>query len=265
VKEKLATIQRFPRLIDGSHASALAKLISRPPSLSVEVSPNGTIEFRFAFGAPEEIRTKYAGFFDVLYDSDRNLFRDALHEAFNSGVSGDRTFLQHVHNLLRRAIIDGLGRWLIKSYGVLKLDERGREQLRDFIRATAGKTAQQPDPLLAFLIAQRVATLRPAIKGLRRWLKKNPTQDERILGKAIPETLELTKLRDAVSRIRIDSGLNWIRELRVCLTDQEVIQAYLQSEIEGLSFGGGKPTLEKYIEVGEELIKGLSWQHDSGA
>jgi hypothetical protein len=240
---KVPTVRRSPRLLVGKKASALTKLLYKGPEFFVTVNGDkGVTQFKFRVSVPEEIRQTYAAALEPFFGSGVINWERALSEAYWNAKWGKKKVPHVISNIFGVVYKDALRRWLGDSWD-MTIDERRKDKhLRLFSKAVRPKQF-----------------LKPAVRDLRNRLRKSANKGNQTLANEIPNSLSPDILRSALSRL---GGLQASEAFRTLfargITEQQIAEEYLKCEMPELIFGPGKPSMDKYNRLGEQLLKALS-------
>ncbi len=259
--EKRSPVRRFPRLLEGEQAAALAKLLWQQPWFIVRGRKNKrnerAIEFKFRIPAPDGLRRSYPALWELFFGAGIKLWERALTMAYWETKSGDKTLHRYISNFLRVVYRNALGVWLKEVWTLSNNDERKEGQLRAFLNH-AGIKRSQPDPWLALLVAERFEQLRPAIKNFRIRIRRQANMSDHALAQEFQACFPTVPPQKVFSRISATEGDSGPRVLFARIADATIAEAYLQCELDDRHYKLGKPSLKTYIRFGKQILQSLS-------
>jgi hypothetical protein len=202
-------VQRYPRLLEGKQAGALAKLMWRKPDFSACITENNrSIEFRYRVTIPMELKAWDPGVWELFFGARIDNWERTLNAAYRDTKSGAKQIHQVISNHLRTVFTKAMFMYLEDlrepPTGLVKnvsqhehWQQITKDQLDAFWKLAKVKRSQ-PDPWLALQIDKRFRKLRPIIKGLQIRLDQEKTYSYDLMERAVRAPLSAITLMKAL-------------------------------------------------------------------
>jgi hypothetical protein len=196
--EDSRNIRRYTRRPKGEFAAVQKALLWSDPTFDVKVTDRG-IQFRFVVSLSDEAIKLGADTISTLFASDSRSWRDALVRAYNELPYGRKGVQRTIAPILSALTDEAFRIWLAKTWDRSENEERKNKELGNLAKKLHNRTGPRPDPVLAVRASLESERILPAVRALRKRLRKEAPDD---VGLAAQITLEfpLEDFHDALRR-----------------------------------------------------------------
>jgi len=258
-------IRRFPRLLEGTEAAALEKLLWNKPEFQARVQPDKyTIDFVFSLRYSQPLQ-RYRSLRHIIFGPAFKSWEGSFRSAYSHLRYGDKALDQSMANNLHRLFNQGVRLWLQAAWSLKGIRKTSNEKpSRRTELATFDKEApiksNQPDPRIAIWTANKQRQWLTAVRGIRQRLKSRA------------QCMQPAELRREIERMvpykKFSAGLEKIAPEKhptpqafftaTWLSAKSMVDAMLAAELERKGFDPKRISVKTYLKEGKKLLTALS-------
>jgi hypothetical protein len=258
--------RHFPRLLAGTEAAAIEKLIWKIPEFQARMGTDiRTIDFIFRLRLPRQLK-RYQSLYWILFGPTAESWEKSFRSAYSRLRYGDKDLEQSIANPLHLLFLEGVRLWLQDAWslkGIAKNTNKKpsrRTELEIFNKESRIKK-NQPDPRVAMLTARRgrqfftdVPALRTRLKDRAAFMELGQLRSE--ITKVLPYKIFLAGLRRIAPEPHPSPKAfftaSWV-------TETAMVEAMLTAELEMKGYSLKRISLKTYLKEGEKLLTALSF------
>lgn len=258
------TIKRFPRLLRGSHAAALEKLVWAKPTFRAHIVPQErAIDFVFRISSAK-LPKRYRAVDRILFGLGTNSWGQAFHYAYSHSRYGDKKIDHFLANALRQIFRDGFQRWLRETWSESipqsVADAPTRQTEPDIFGQRSLVKKKQPDPQIALGIALNWNRYVPAIADLKRRHRERPisVSNDRLrdeIERILPFEEFMAALEDILGNPGNLQPRDFLSTRRI--NARQVVNTILEGRLNQSGHNTREISFQKYLKTGQRIILDL--------